>query len=65
MVGTTSFEIHNVAPAVGTRLIAIGTAVSVGKTIAVSRAEVFAENDGVFTLVCVATTTGRPLQIKK
>jgi uncharacterized protein (TIGR00369 family) len=65
MVGTTSFEIHNIAPAIGTRLIAIGRAVNVGKTIAVSRAEVFAENEGVFNLVCVATTTGRPLEIKK
>jgi uncharacterized protein (TIGR00369 family) len=65
MVGTTSFEIHNIAPAIGTRLIAIGTVLSVGKTIAVSRADVYAENEGSFHLVCVATTTGRPLQIKK
>jgi uncharacterized protein (TIGR00369 family) len=62
MVGTTSFEIHNIAPAIGTRLIAIGTAMNVGKTIAVSRADVYAENEGVFSLVCVATTTGRPIK---
>jgi uncharacterized protein (TIGR00369 family) len=62
MVGTTSYEIHNIAPAVGTRLIAIGTAINVGKTIAVSRADVYAETEGAFTLVCVATTTGRPIK---
>jgi uncharacterized protein (TIGR00369 family) len=62
MVGTTSFEIHNIAPAVGSRLIAIGTAMNVGKTIAVSRADVYAEHNGAFTLVCIATTTGRPLK---
>jgi uncharacterized protein (TIGR00369 family) len=61
MVGTTSFEIHNLAPAIGTRLIAIGRAVNVGKSIAVSRADVFAENEGAYDLVCVATTTGRPI----
>jgi uncharacterized protein (TIGR00369 family) len=65
IVSTTSFEIHLLAPAVGTRLIAVGRAINVGKTIAVSRAEVYAENDGVFTLVCIANTTGRPFQLNK
>jgi uncharacterized protein (TIGR00369 family) len=65
IVSTTSFEIHLLAPAVGTRLVAIGRAIKVGKTIAVSRADVYAENDGVFTLVCVGNTTGRPFQLNK
>jgi uncharacterized protein (TIGR00369 family) len=62
MVSTTSFEIHNIAPAVGSRLIAIGKVMNVGKTIAVSRADVYAEHEDAFTLVCIATTTGRPLK---
>jgi uncharacterized protein (TIGR00369 family) len=65
IVGTTSFEIHNVAPAIGTRLIAIGRAINVGKTIAVSRADVYAENNGVCALVCIGTTMGRPFQLSK
>jgi uncharacterized protein (TIGR00369 family) len=65
IVSTTSFEIHLLAPAVGTRLVAIGRAMNVGKTIAVSRADVYAESDGVFTLVCVGNTTGRPFQLNK
>jgi uncharacterized protein (TIGR00369 family) len=65
IVSTTSFEVHLLAPAVGSRLVAIGRAANVGKTIAVSRAEVYAENEGVFTLVCIGTTTGRPFQLNK
>ena len=63
LTSTTSFEVHNLAPARGERLIAIGTAVKVGASIAVSRAEVYAEKAGVFTLVCVATTTCKPFKV--
>jgi acyl-coenzyme A thioesterase PaaI-like protein len=49
----------NIAPAAGERLVAIGRAVSVGRTVGVSRADVYALRDGVWTLVTIATTTAR------
>lgn len=59
---TMGYEVHNLAPARGVRLWAVGQAVSVGRSVAVSRAEVWAEAaDGAFTRVCVATTTCKPL----
>jgi uncharacterized protein (TIGR00369 family) len=56
---TVGFEVHNIAPAAGERLVAIGRAVSVGRTVGVSRADVYALRDGVWTLVTIATTTAR------
>lgn len=64
IASTLGFEVHNVAPARGIRLLAVGRAASVGRSHAVSRAEVFAETaDGALTLVCVASTTCRPLDL--
>lgn len=57
---TTGFEVHNLAPAAGERLLAIGEAVQVGKSHAVSSVRVWAVRDGRATLVAVATTTCRP-----
>jgi uncharacterized protein (TIGR00369 family) len=57
---TTGFEVHNLAPAAGERLVAIGEAVQVGRTHAVSTARVWALREGAATLVAVATTTCRP-----
>jgi acyl-coenzyme A thioesterase PaaI-like protein len=62
---TTGFQVHNVAPAVGERLLAIGRAQHVGRTVAVSRAEVYAVTGDVATLVCVAMTTCRPFEISR
>ncbi len=62
---TIGFEVHNVAPAKGERLIAIGQASHVGKSHAVSRAEVYAVQGGLVTLVCIATTTCRPFEVKR
>lgn len=56
---TAGFEVHNIAPAAGERLVAIGRAISVGKTIGVSRADVYALRAGVWSLVTIATTTAR------
>lgn len=75
MCSTTGFEVHNLAPAAGERLVAVGRSLFVGKSHAVSRAEVYAvaadrsasaEADGQerWTLVCAATTTCRPFQFK-
>ena len=65
MAATTAFEVHNIAPAAGERLVAIGQAVSMGKSIGVSRAEVLAQRDGQWTLVCVATTTCKPIEFAR
>jgi uncharacterized protein (TIGR00369 family) len=64
IASTTGFEVHNVAPAQGKQLVAVGRAVHVGRGSAVSRAEVFAEDgDGTLSLVCLATTTCKPLDL--
>jgi len=65
MASTTGFEVHNIAPAAGERLVAIGRTVSLGKSIGVSRAEVLALRDGQWTLVCVATTTCKPFEFAR
>ena len=57
---TTGYEVHNLAPAAGERLVAIGEAVQVGKSHAVSTARVWSMSGGSTTLVAVATTTCRP-----
>jgi len=62
---TTGFEVHNLAPAAGERLVAIGEAVQVGKSHAVSTARVWAVAGGQATLVAVATTTCRPFEVRR
>ncbi len=60
---TAAFEVHNLRPARGDKLVAVGSAVRVGKTTAVSRAEVYACSGSDISgaeLVCIATTTSRP-----
>jgi uncharacterized protein (TIGR00369 family) len=65
MASTTGFEVHNVAPATGERLVAIGYAQHVGKSLAVSRAEVYAITGEAATLVCLATTTCKPFEFAR
>ncbi|TFZ02037.1 PaaI family thioesterase [Ramlibacter humi] len=62
---TTAFEVHNLAPAVGERLLAVGQAVQVGKSHAVSTARVWAMLGEDATLVAVATTTCRPFEARR
>ena len=64
MASTTGYEVHNLAPAIGDVLVAIGKLIQMGKTSAVSSAEVWARRDGTHTLVAWATTTCRPFEIK-
>lgn len=63
IAATTGFEVHNVAPAAGERLVAIGRAQHVRRSLGVSRAEVYAVQGETVTLVCVATTTCRPFEL--
>jgi uncharacterized protein (TIGR00369 family) len=65
LASTTAFEVHNLAPAKGDRLLAIGRAVHVGKSQAVSSAEVWAIDGEASTLVAWATTTGRFFEIRR
>jgi uncharacterized protein (TIGR00369 family) len=65
LASTTAFEVHNLAPAKGVRLIAIGRAVHVGKSQAVSGAEVWAMDGEASTLAAWATTTCRLFEIKR
>lgn len=64
IAATIGFEVHNVAPAAGERLVAVGRAQHVGKSLGVSRAEVYALAGDTLTLVCVATTTCRPFELR-
>jgi uncharacterized protein (TIGR00369 family) len=64
MASTTGYEVHNLAPAMGDALVAIGRLIQMGKTSAVSSAERWARRDGNHTLVAWATTTCKPFKIK-
>jgi uncharacterized protein (TIGR00369 family) len=65
LASTTSFEVSNIAPAVGTLLIAVGCAVKASQHTGVSKVDVYAggPEGQPLTLVCVAKTTCRPFQI--
>ena len=65
MASTTGYEVHHLAPAAGTTLIAVGRAAHVGKSHAVSTVEVWVQASGKQSLVAVATTTCRPFEIRK
>jgi uncharacterized protein (TIGR00369 family) len=64
MASTTGYEVHNLAPAMGDALIAIGRLIRMGKTNAVSVAEVWARRGHAHTLVAWATTTCKPFVVK-
>jgi uncharacterized protein (TIGR00369 family) len=54
---TAEFKINLLAPAAGERLIARGKVVKGGRTLILTQAEVFAENDGKERLVALLTAT--------
>ncbi|QEL25863.1 PaaI family thioesterase [Bosea sp. F3-2] len=54
---TAEFKINLLAPAAGRRLIARGKVVKGGRTLILTQAEVFAENDGKERLVALLTAT--------
>ena len=56
---TTGFEVHNTAPAVGQRLVALGAAIHMGKSTGLARADIFAERDGKRTLCASGLVTVR------
>ncbi len=56
---TTGFEVHNTAPAVGERLVALGEAIHMGKRTGLARADVYAEQDGERTLCASGLVTVR------
>ena len=56
---TLEQTIHFTGLAEGQRLVAEGSVVSAGRTISISRSEVFAEKDGKRTLCAVMTQTNR------
>lgn len=57
---TSGFEVHLLAPARGTRLVAVGRVAHAGTSSAVSKVEVHAVNEaGQAGLVAIATTTCR------
>jgi uncharacterized protein (TIGR00369 family) len=63
IASTTGFEVHNIAPAKGEKLVAIGRAVSLGKSLCVSRADVYALRGDEATLVAIGNTTCKPLDL--
>ncbi len=62
LASTTGYSVQNLAPAKGERLLAVGQALQVGKTHAVSNAQVWALRNGRYVLVASATTNCRPFQ---
>lgn len=64
MASTTGYEVHNLAPAVGDALVAVGRLIHMGKTTGVSSAQVWARRADTYTLVAWATTTCKPFEIK-
>jgi uncharacterized protein (TIGR00369 family) len=63
IASTTGFEVHNISPAKGDKLVAIGRAVSLGKSLCVSRADVYALAGEEATLVAIGNTTCKPLDL--
>ena len=54
---TTEFKINLVAPAAGKRIIARGRVVKPGRTLTLTQADVFAEDDGQEKLIALLTAT--------
>lgn len=58
---TVDFQVQNIAPAIGDRLIATGEALRSGKRVGLSRAEVYAISGEERTLCATALTTSVPI----
>lgn len=56
---TLGMEVHNTAPARGERLLAVGEILKPGKSHAIARADVFAEDAGARTLCATGLVTLR------
>jgi len=62
VVMTTGFEVHNLAPARGEHLLGIGTVIKPGRSLAVSRADVFAVAGEERRLCATALVTTRGVE---
>lgn len=58
---TVDFQVQNVAPASGDRLVAVGEAMRSGKRVGLSRVEVYAVSGDERTLCATALTTSVPV----
>ena len=58
---TVDFQVQNLAPAAGDRLVAIGEALRSGKRVGLSRVEVYAVDGEERTLCATALTTSVPI----
>jgi uncharacterized protein (TIGR00369 family) len=56
---TTSFDVHNLAPAIGVRLIAVGRVIKASGNTGVAAADVYADQGGELALVATALATCR------
>ncbi len=56
---TTSIDVHNLAPAIGDRLVSIGRVIKASAKSGVAAADVYAEKEGSFSLVATALVTCR------
>jgi uncharacterized protein (TIGR00369 family) len=61
---TTSFDVHNLAPAVGNRLIAVGRVVKASGSTGVAAADVYAGQGGLLLLVATALATCRFIPLR-
>lgn len=61
---TTGFEVHNLAAAIGSRLVAVGRTIKVSKSSGVASADVFAQQGEVVVHVATALATCRLFQVK-
>jgi uncharacterized protein (TIGR00369 family) len=61
---TTGFEVHNLAAAIGSRLVAVGRTIKVSKSSGVAAADVFAQQDDAMVHVATALATCRLFQVK-
>jgi uncharacterized protein (TIGR00369 family) len=61
---TTSFDVHNLAPAVGDQLVAVGRVIKASLNSGVAAADVYAKKGDSLILVATALATCRFIQLK-
>ncbi len=61
---TTGFEVHNIAPATGQRMDALGEALHMCKRTGPARADVFSERDGKRTLCASSLVTVQAVAVR-
>jgi uncharacterized protein (TIGR00369 family) len=61
---TTGFEVHNLAAAIGTKLVAVGRAIKASRTSGVAAADVFALQGDAMAHVATALVTCRMFELR-